>query len=89
MAAPSSEPLTTTASACKNCTASATAASLSTGGLFWNLLGLFDELKTGLRKAFQTGVELSGMAIDTGRRLCILDRKASRSASRATTAIQD
>ena len=35
------------------------------GGLFWNLPGLFTELKTGLAKAVQEGVELSGIAIDT------------------------
>ncbi|HQC51704.1 MAG TPA: rhamnulokinase family protein [Lentisphaeria bacterium] len=46
------------------------------GGLFWNLLGLFDELKTGLRKALQAGVELSGLAIDTwGVDYAFLDRQ--------------
>ncbi|MBT3375694.1 MAG: rhamnulokinase [Lentisphaerae bacterium] len=35
------------------------------GHLYWNLLGLFDELKTGLRKALESGVVLSGMAVDT------------------------
>ena len=35
------------------------------GGLFWNLAGLFTELKAGLAKAVQEGVELSGIAIDT------------------------
>jgi sugar (pentulose or hexulose) kinase len=35
------------------------------GGLFWNLLGLFAELKTGLKKAVDKGVSLSGVAIDT------------------------
>lgn len=35
------------------------------GGLFWNLLGLFAELKTGLKKALEKGVELSGAAVDT------------------------
>ncbi len=35
------------------------------GSLYWNLLGLFAEMKTGLRKALATGVQLSGMAVDT------------------------
>ena len=35
------------------------------GGLFWNLVGLFTELKAGLRAALQEGVELSAIAIDT------------------------
>lgn len=35
------------------------------GGLFWNLIGLFSELKTGLKAALQEGVELSAIAIDT------------------------
>jgi sugar (pentulose or hexulose) kinase len=35
------------------------------GGLFWNLLGLFAELKTGLKNALDRGVKLSGVAIDT------------------------
>jgi rhamnulokinase len=35
------------------------------GGLYWNILGLFAELKRGLAKALATGVELSGMAVDT------------------------
>ncbi len=35
------------------------------GGLFWNLLGLFAELKTGLKKALDKGVDLAGAAIDT------------------------
>lgn len=35
------------------------------GGLYWNLLGLFAELKVGLAKALATGVELDGMAVDT------------------------
>ncbi|MBR4220475.1 MAG: rhamnulokinase, partial [Victivallales bacterium] len=35
------------------------------GGLFWNLPGLFTELKTGLAKAVQEGIELAGIAIDT------------------------
>ncbi len=44
-------------------------------GLFWNLLGLFEELKTGLRNAVQSGVELAGLAIDTwGVDYALLDR---------------
>jgi sugar (pentulose or hexulose) kinase len=35
------------------------------GGLYWNLLGLFAELKRGLAKALATGVELDGVAVDT------------------------
>ena len=35
------------------------------GGLFWNLLGLFAEMKRGLRNAVAKGVEIAGIAIDT------------------------
>ena len=35
------------------------------GGLFWNLLGLFSEMKTGLKKAVARGLPLAGMAIDS------------------------
>lgn len=35
------------------------------GGLFWNLLGLFSELKIGLSKALQVEKDISGIAIDT------------------------
>ncbi|MBT3285750.1 MAG: rhamnulokinase [Victivallales bacterium] len=35
------------------------------GGLFWNLLGLFAELKQGLANALAKGVKISGIAIDT------------------------
>ena len=35
------------------------------GGLFWNFLGLFNELKIGLKKAVDSGVELAGIAVDT------------------------
>ena len=35
------------------------------GGLFWNLLGLFAELKAGLKAALREGVEISSIAIDT------------------------
>lgn len=34
-------------------------------GLFWNTLGLFKEMRTGLQKALEIGAELSGIAIDT------------------------
>lgn len=34
------------------------------GGLFWNLPGLFSELKAGLKKTLGRGVNLSGIAID-------------------------
>ncbi|MDD3694933.1 MAG: FGGY-family carbohydrate kinase [Lentisphaeria bacterium] len=34
-------------------------------GLYWNTLGLFKELKTGLQKALESGAQLSGIAIDT------------------------
>lgn len=45
------------------------------GGLFWNTLGLFTELKAGLAKAAQAGVELSGIAIDTwGVDYALLDK---------------
>lgn len=46
------------------------------GGLYWNLLGLFAEMKTGLAKALETGVELSGIAIDTwGVDFALLDEQ--------------
>ena len=46
------------------------------GGLYWNLLGLFTELKTGLAKALELGVELAGMAVDTwGVDFALLDAK--------------
>jgi sugar (pentulose or hexulose) kinase len=46
------------------------------GGLYWNLLGLFAELKRGLAKALETGVELAGMAVDTwGVDFALLDAK--------------
>jgi rhamnulokinase len=36
------------------------------GGLYWNTLGLFEEMKLGLRQAVQTaGKEFSGIGIDT------------------------
>ena len=35
------------------------------GGLFWNILGLFSELKTGLAKALQETPDIEGIAIDT------------------------
>ncbi|MBN2448735.1 MAG: rhamnulokinase [Lentisphaeria bacterium] len=48
------------------------------GGLFWNLLGLFAELKTGLSKAVREGVELAGMAVDTwGVDYALLDRQGN------------
>ncbi|NLF16407.1 MAG: rhamnulokinase [Lentisphaerae bacterium] len=44
------------------------------GGLYWNLLGLFAELKTGLAKALAEGVSLAGMAVDTwGVDVALLD----------------
>jgi rhamnulokinase len=46
------------------------------GGLFWNLLGLFAEMKHGLKKALARGIRLSGMAIDTwGVDFALLDAK--------------
>jgi sugar (pentulose or hexulose) kinase len=46
------------------------------GGLYWNLLGLFAELKRGLAKALEQGVELSAMAVDTwGVDFALLDAK--------------
>jgi rhamnulokinase len=45
------------------------------GNLHWNLIGLFKEIKTGLRKAAEQGVELSGIAIDTwGVDFALIDR---------------
>ncbi len=45
------------------------------GGLFWNLLGLFAEMKIGLKKALTRGGVLSGIGIDTwGVDLTLLDR---------------
>ena len=35
------------------------------GGLFWNIIGLFTELKTGLAKALQETPDIEGIAIDT------------------------
>ena len=35
------------------------------GGLFWNILGLFNELKIGLKKALEAKAQLSGIAVDT------------------------
>lgn len=35
------------------------------GGLFWDILGLFKELKVGLQKALAAGADLQGIAIDT------------------------
>lgn len=46
------------------------------GGLFWNLLGLFAEMRCGLRKALARGLTLSGLAIDTwGVDFALLDAK--------------
>ena len=46
------------------------------GGRYWNLLGLFAELKRGLAKALETGVELAGVAVDTwGVDFALLDAK--------------
>lgn len=46
------------------------------GGLFWDLLGLFREMKTGLKKALEAGAELSGIAIDTwGVDYAFIDRR--------------
>jgi len=46
------------------------------GGLYWNILGLFAELKKGLAKTLELGVELSGMAVDTwGVDFALLDAK--------------
>ena len=46
------------------------------GGLFWNTLGLFKEMKVGLQKALEVGAELSGIAIDTwGVDYALLDQK--------------
>jgi len=35
------------------------------GGLFWDLIGLFKEMKTGLKKTLEAGAKLDGIAIDT------------------------
>jgi len=46
------------------------------GSLFWNILSLFTEMKTGLKKAIDSGVKLAGMAIDTwGVDFALLDRR--------------
>lgn len=46
------------------------------GGLYWNFLGLFQELKTGLRKALESGAKLSSIAVDTwGVDYLFLDEK--------------
>ena len=45
------------------------------GGLFWDTLGLFSELKTGLAKAVQSGADIAGIAIDTwGVDYALLDK---------------
>lgn len=45
------------------------------GNLHWNLMGLFNEIKAGLRKAAEQGIELSGIAIDTwGVDFALVDR---------------
>lgn len=45
------------------------------GGLFWNTLGLFNELKTGLRKTLAQVPSLDGIAIDTwGVDYALIDR---------------
>lgn len=45
------------------------------GGLYWDVLGLFQELKEGLRKTLASGAKLSGMAVDTwGVDFAFLDR---------------
>lgn len=45
------------------------------GGLFWNTLGLFNELKIGLAKAVQSGANIEGIAIDTwGVDYALLDK---------------
>lgn len=46
------------------------------GGLYWNLLGLFAELKRGLAKALAEGVELAAVAVDTwGVDFALLDAR--------------
>ena len=48
------------------------------GALYWDILGLFAEMKTGLRLALARGVELSGMAVDTwGVDFALLDAKGN------------
>ena len=45
------------------------------GGLFWNIVGLFQELKTGLKEALKKTKKLDGIAIDTwGVDYCLLDK---------------
>ncbi len=46
------------------------------GGFFWNLIGLFNELKIGLKKALEAKAELSAIAIDTwGVDYAFIDRQ--------------
>lgn len=46
------------------------------GGLFWNLPGLFQEMKLALQKTLQSGVQLDGIAIDTwGVDYLLLDKQ--------------
>ncbi|OPZ25881.1 MAG: Rhamnulokinase [Lentisphaerae bacterium ADurb.BinA184] len=45
------------------------------GRLVWNLLGLFAEIKTGIRKALERQVALAGIAVDTwGVDFALIDR---------------
>lgn len=45
------------------------------GSLYWNILGLFSEIKHGIRAAVARGLSLSGMAIDTwGVDFALIDR---------------
>lgn len=48
------------------------------GNLHWNLLGLFQEIKTGISKATAKGITISGLAVDTwGVDYALLDRHGS------------
>lgn len=48
------------------------------GSLHWNLLGLFAEMKAGLKAALDRGIQISGMAVDTwGVDFALIDEQGS------------
>ncbi len=48
------------------------------GSLYWNILGLFAEMKKGLKKALDLGVSISGIAVDTwGVDFALLDNQGN------------
>ena len=48
------------------------------GHLFWDVLGLFSEIKTGIRKAVDRAPDLGGIAVDTwGVDFVLLDEQGN------------